>query len=224
MNKRDPITRLLRSAVFGAALLLPVDPTPAQIAPQEATESRLALPVLKTAYAADPALVDADLTVAQTATAGESTPDRDVQRPADAPSDDVAGLTPVVVIGSHIGRSEIEGPQPVDVIRPDLIERVGGVKLGDPRSDYHSKNRARMGRFHHALLGREGPTGDQWFNPFGLAPENDTGLVGWIRVSTRSKLDTVNGRSASRRTAWCWSRPRIRWRWPSAPGGGTETS
>lgn len=66
----------------------------------------------------------------------------------------------------------------------------GHAAWSDSRSDYDTKNRVRMDRFQDALLGQGGPGGDQWFNPFGLNPDNDPVLVDWIRASTKNKLDT----------------------------------
>lgn len=45
-------------------------------------------------------------------------------------------------------------------------------------------------RFQLALLGLGGPSGDQWYNPFGYQPQNDPGLIDWLTTSASLKDTT----------------------------------
>ena len=42
-------------------------------------------------------------------------------------------------------------------------------------------NHVDLERFQQALLGTGGPSGDQWYNPFGANPQNDPALLDWLR-------------------------------------------
>ncbi len=48
-----------------------------------------------------------------------------------------------------------------------------------------------MEEFQEALLGRGGPNGDQYYNPFGWMPENDPAVIDAFTMTTREGSDSV---------------------------------
>jgi len=96
--------------------------------------------------------------------------------PAD---DEAAQLGKVTVTGSHIRRAQIEGPQPVEVVTPEMIRQVGGVKLGD-FIPYLPMNQGQTRQFANS----DGPAGDAFFNLRGLGEEATLTLVNGHRVAT----------------------------------------
>jgi outer membrane receptor protein involved in Fe transport len=48
-------------------------------------------------------------------------------------------------------------------------------------------NAMRQTKFQEALLGRGGPEGNLWYNPFGFEPQNDPALIEWLKVDAESR-------------------------------------
>ncbi len=96
--------------------------------------------------------------------------------PAIEPDDEeTAKLGKVTVTGSHIRRAQIEGPQPVQVVTPEMVEQVGGVKLGDylsylPINQLSTDNRGN-------LMNPFSPAGASFFNLRGLGWETTLTLI-----------------------------------------------
>ena len=110
------------------------------------------------------------------ATGPDDVPDNS---PAADPSDaDAAQLGKVTVTGSHIRRAQIEGPQPIQVVTPDMVREVGGTKLGD----FLPYVTANQGEVAFSDLKWGGPAG-YFFNLRGLGSEATLVLVNGRRVA-----------------------------------------
>ncbi|MEJ2384218.1 MAG: TonB-dependent receptor [Xanthomonadales bacterium] len=62
--------------------------------------------------------------------------------------------------------------------------------LSGNQTDTDRLNAVYSDRYYAALAGSGGPSGDQWYNPFGAHPSNDPELIDWMTTRTRFGADS----------------------------------